>query len=242
MGRLKRRDLKRGIYHVYNKSANNAWILNEDEMKERFLNLLKHFAVKFPVNIYHYCIMSNHFHLAIEGDIETISKFVSALSSQYSRFYRSVTETGSGPIWQGRYHSVFVQKEGYLSRLGRYIELNPVRAKIIEPSMLSSYRWCSAKNYLQGIHDTLVKPVDHPFNQTVEVYSEAHMKRYSEYLHIPFKEYEEDTMLFRSNVTQIGDENFLRRLVAGICGRSQLRKGRPKKIIHDSGIISNDNP
>ncbi|MFI3244512.1 MAG: transposase [Akkermansia sp.] len=229
MGRLKRRDLKRGIYHVYNKSTNHMWILEEDEMKDRFLNLLKHFALKYPVNIYHYCIMSNHFHLAIEGDIKNISKFVGALCSQYSRYYRDVTDTGRGPIWQSRYHSVFVQKEGYLSRLGRYIELNPVRAKIINRSQLSDYKWCSAKNYLKGIKDVLVKPIAHPFYRTADRYSENHMKRYADYLCVPYEDYEEDIRLFRSNATQIGDANFLTRLVAGISDRVQLLKGRPKK-------------
>lgn len=225
MGRLCRSLQKRGIYHVYNKSANHVWILDDDEMKERFLNLLKHFAVKFPVNIYHFCIMSNHFHLAIEGDIEVISKFVGALSSQYSRFYRDVTDSGRGPIWQSRFHSVLVQKEGYLSRLGRYIELNPVRAKMITPAMLANYKWSSARYYLQGTSDALIHPTEHPFHQLVSEYEEHHKQRYADYLSIP---YDEDATLFRSNALQIGDPGFLASVVTGISGRLKLSVGRPK--------------
>jgi len=44
------------------------------------------------------------------------------------------------PIWQGRYKSVIVQKANYLSRLGRYIELNPVRAGILTGEQITEYR------------------------------------------------------------------------------------------------------
>ena len=77
MGRLARRNLGNGVYHVYNRCANNMWILDTDEDKNKFLNLLVKYKEKYHFSIYHYCIMSNHFHLAIEGDIKDISSFIS---------------------------------------------------------------------------------------------------------------------------------------------------------------------
>lgn len=225
MGRLPRRRLRRGIYHVYNRSANKKWILEEDELKQRFLNLLIHFAELYTVNIYHYCIMNNHFHLAIEGDISEISKFVSSLCSRYSRYYHEQTDSGGGPIWQGRYKSILVQKEGYLSRLGRYIELNPVRAKMIDPIALANYPWCSARNYIKGISDGIIRPLDHPFNRQQDEYSIESQKVYAEYLRIP---YDDDLILFRSDKKQIGDEGFLSSVIHTIGDRVKLSIGRPR--------------
>ena len=87
MGRHPRRNLGAGVYHIYNRSANNLWILDSPECKDKFLELLERLSGKYELNIYHYCVMSNHFHIAAEGNMKNISSFVSGLSCQYSKFY-----------------------------------------------------------------------------------------------------------------------------------------------------------
>ena len=87
MGRLPRRNLGAGVYHIYNRCANNLWILDSPECKDKFLELLERLSGKYELNIYHYCVMSNHFHIAAEGNMKNISSFVSGLSCQYSKFY-----------------------------------------------------------------------------------------------------------------------------------------------------------
>ncbi len=226
MGRLPRRKLGRGVYHVYNRSANDMWILDDDDMKETFLNLVKRFALKYQLNIYHYCIMSNHFHFAIEGDIHDISSLFRSVCSRYTIQYHTMTH-GHGSIWQPRYKSVLVQKEGYLSRLGRYIELNPVRAKMIEATQLLNYPWCSARCYLTGEADELVDPLNHPYRRQWDEYSDDAKRRYAEYLKIP---HEEDLSLFRSVVSHIGDEDFLSSVICAVGERMKLKVGRPRKL------------
>ncbi|MFI3244835.1 MAG: transposase [Akkermansia sp.] len=226
MGRLPRRKLGRGVYHVYNRSANDMWILDDDEMKEIFLNLVKRFAQKYKLNIYHYCVMSNHFHFAIEGDIHDISSLFRSVCSRYTIQYHAMTH-GHGSIWQPRYKSVLVQKEGYLSRLGRYIELNPVRAKMVAASQLLNYPWSSARCYLSGEADELVDPLNHPYRLHLEEYGEAAKRRYAEYLNVP---YEEDLSLFRSILSHIGDADFLSSVICVVGKRMKLKVGRPRKI------------
>lgn len=225
MSRLRRRNLKRGIYHIYNRSAYKMWIFQTDEMKDFFLYLMKKFARKYELNIYHYCVMSNHFHLAIEGDMADISSYIATLGSRYSLYYKRTTDIGGGTIWDGRFRSILVQKEGYLSRLGRYIELNPVRAGVVSAEDIYRYRWSSARHYLYGEADELVIPIEHPFFKNIESYSYHEKKRYADYLRIP---HEEDLTLFRSEAEQIGDEGFLACVVRMVGGRRQLGKGQPK--------------
>jgi len=226
MSRLPRRMLGRGVYHVYNRSANNMWILETEAMKECFLNLAKKYADTYQLNIYHYCIMSNHFHFAIEGDIREISSFISGLCSRYTLCYHAMTKSGYGSIWQGRYKSVLVQKEGYLARLGRYIELNPIRAKLVTRRNLASYKWSSARCYLRAELDELVSPLAHPFHRLLDEYSDSCRRRYAEYLQMS---YNDDVLLFRSDSRQIGDEGFLTSVINTIAGRKKLSVGRPKK-------------
>lgn len=225
MGRLKRKNLKRGIFHIYNRSAYHMWILQSDEMKDFFLYLMRKFARKYELNFYHYCIMSNHFHFAVEGDIAAISSFMATLCSRYSLFYKRTSQCGGGTIWDGRFRSILVQKQGYLSRLGRYIELNPVRAGMLAAENISHYRWSSAHYYLQGESDELVVPMDHPFCANIESYSHHQKRLYADYLRVP---YLEDIELFRSDAEQIGDEGFLASVISFVGGRKQLSRGHPK--------------
>ncbi len=225
MSRLPRRKLGRGVYHVYNRSANNMWILETDAMKDCFMQLVLKYIDRYELNVYHYCVMSNHFHFAIEGDICDISSFMSGVSSRYTMRYHAMTKSGYGSIWQGRYKSVLVQKEGYLARLGKYIELNPVRAQMIQHSDIVHYPWSSAKCYLTGESDGLIRPEEHPYQQHLEQYGEQSKQRYAQYLSMP---YEEDMELFRSENRQIGDEAFLASVIS-IGARKKLSVGRPRK-------------
>lgn len=151
MGRISRSRMSAGVYHVFNRGLNNSWILGTPEERDCFYELLCRKAEKHKLNLYHYCIMSNHFHLAVEVlDIAVLSSFVSGICSQYSKTWHRQRKNGNGTIWQGRYKCIIVQKELYLNQLGRYIEQNPLRAGMVEAaedyrkrpvtSMLSSNR------------------------------------------------------------------------------------------------------
>ena len=69
MGRKARSRNRQGIYHIYNRSSNKMRIFNSDELKQHFLDLIERYKANYHLKIYHYAIMTNHFHLAIEGDI-----------------------------------------------------------------------------------------------------------------------------------------------------------------------------
>ena len=56
--------------------------------------------------------------------------------------------------WQGRYAS-FPMEEAHLYAATRYVELNPVRAKLV--SGPAEYRWSSARAHVEGRDNVLVK-------------------------------------------------------------------------------------
>jgi REP element-mobilizing transposase RayT len=156
MGRLARRRLGRGVYHVYNRAHGGAWVLAEPELKRQFLDRLVRFLPRQEVQVYHWAIMGNHFHLAAEAlTTRALSGWLQRVCRSYSRWYHR-ERGGYGYLWQGRYRSVLVEKDGYLPRLGRYIERNPVRVGVTGVVKAWAYEWSSARHYAQGAADPLV--------------------------------------------------------------------------------------
>ena len=118
MGRIPRRRLGGGVFHVVNRGINRSWIMEQAEDRKFFLELLVKEEKKYSMNIYHWCVMSNHFHLAIEAlKVSDLSLYIGKVCELYSRYFHR-KHGGSGTIWQGRYKSCVVQKEGYPCRAG----------------------------------------------------------------------------------------------------------------------------
>jgi putative transposase len=98
--------------------------------------------------------MPNHVHLIAVPESEESLRL--AIGEAHRRYTRRVNfrEGWRGHLWQGRFAS-FVLDEAYLLSAGRYIELNPVRAKLVVAP--SEYRWSSARAHLRGKDDGLVR-------------------------------------------------------------------------------------
>ncbi len=100
-----------------------------------------------------YCLMPNHVHLILTPDCEDGLR--SALAEAHRRFTRMINfrEGWRGHLWQERFYS-FPMNEAHLSAAMRYVELNPVRAKLV--SHAKDWKWSSANAHLAGVNDTLV--------------------------------------------------------------------------------------
>ena len=70
-----------------------------------------------------------------------ISPFMQCLKQRFSVWFRAHHEGHEGTLWQGRFGSTFVEGGGSLAAVAAYIELNPIRAKIVEDP--KDYRWSS---------------------------------------------------------------------------------------------------
>ena len=80
------------------------------------------FSEPYLLNIYHWVIMSNHFHLAVEAiNPRDLSQLIGKVCSRYSIYYHQ-GRGGSGRLWQERFQTTVVQKQGSLSKLGRYMK------------------------------------------------------------------------------------------------------------------------
>lgn len=118
-----------GYHHVYNRGVakNNIFLNNQD--KEKFLEILGYVAKEFKFNIHSFCLMDNHYHLLIENQKENLSSGMRQLNSTYASYFNRKHDR-VGHLWQDRYKSWFVMSDEYLFTLFKYIESNPVKAKM----------------------------------------------------------------------------------------------------------------
>jgi len=105
-----------------------------------------------------YALMTNHVHLLVTPASEDgLSRLMRYLGSRYVQYVNFVYKR-RGTLWEGRFKSSLVDQEQYLLTCYRYIELNPVRANMVEQPQ--DYRWSSYANHALGKPDDLIE--DHP--------------------------------------------------------------------------------
>ncbi len=113
-------------------------IFYSDSDRTRCCLLIQEGVERFGHRIHGFCLMSNHIHLAWQEGGESLSTAVQNLAFRYAQHVNHIRNE-VGHVFQGRFKSILVDKENYLTRLIRYIHLNPVRAGIV--TRAEDYKW-----------------------------------------------------------------------------------------------------
>lgn len=156
MSRISRNELLyEGCYaHVISRSIRKMRLFVEDEDFDQFKKLLLMAKKAGGFEVYHYCLMQTHFHLAVKmGRPELFSFAIRDLKRSYVYWYHAKNKI-SGPLWRERYRSLLIENENYLYTCGKYIENNPVKAGLVEQPELWGHS--SARYYINGIKDDLL--------------------------------------------------------------------------------------
>lgn len=141
------------LYHVFNRSNGRLPIFHDDRDFKYFKSVLSRYKKRFNVKMYHWVIMSNHYHFLIEiEEPELISKFMAGVGKAYTYYYHLENKT-CGYLWQGRFKMQPIEKAHYLFSCGRYIERNPVDARMVIEA--KQYNNSSARYYCLGEFDGL---------------------------------------------------------------------------------------
>ena len=136
-----------GFHHVYNRAVERKFVLEVDEDKEKFLEILEETCRKYKFNVHSYVVMDNHYHILLETTLDNISLGMRQLNSQYAVYYNKKYKR-VGHLWQDRFKSWYILDENYLFTLYKYIEQNPVTAKITKK--IGQYRYASSYNILNN--------------------------------------------------------------------------------------------
>ena len=129
-----------------------------DEDRHRYLDILARAADEQRVAIHSYVLMSNHVHLLVTPEhSESCGRMMQSLGRQYVRLFNDRYER-TGTLWEGRFRSTLVDTDAYFFTLTRYIELNPVRAGIVNKP--GDYPWSSYQSNALGKTDPILSPHD----------------------------------------------------------------------------------
>jgi len=130
--------------HVIQRGNSRQAVFFSDEDYTAYLDWLKEGAEKHGCAIHAYVLMTNHVHLLMTPQTrEAISKTIQFVGRHYVTYINHVYGR-SGTLWEGRHKGCLISSEEYLFSCMRYIEMNPVRAGMVETPAeypWSSYRW-----------------------------------------------------------------------------------------------------
>ena len=153
MARIARVVLPGYPHHVTQRGNRRQRVFFNDDDYARYLELIAQGCLNAQTDCLAYCLMPNHVHLVLTPNTE--SGLRAALAEAHRHYTRRINFRYSwrGHLWQERFHS-FPMKETHLAAAVRYVELNPVRARLV--SHAQGWKWSSAHAHLAGIDDVLV--------------------------------------------------------------------------------------
>ncbi|MHB1454837.1 MAG: transposase [Saccharofermentanales bacterium] len=138
MGRKPRNYHKGGIYHIYQRGNNRAYIFNDRYDKAMLLAIIKETMDKYPCFFLYYVLMDNHYHLMIEMIDDELGVVMRDINRCYSKYYNKKYDR-IGTIFGDRYKSQIVSDTRYFLKLLHYMANNPVKADLVRHP--SQYRW-----------------------------------------------------------------------------------------------------
>ncbi|MBI5462303.1 MAG: transposase [Gammaproteobacteria bacterium] len=147
MPRIGRVMLANYPHHIVQRGHNRQVVFAEARDYVRYLDTLAEFKAVFDIKVYAYCLMTNHVHLLLAPgeEIAAVGRLMKRLAGRQTRYHNGL-EGRTGTLWESRYKSSPVDNDSYLLACSRYIELNPVRARMV--AVPEAYRWSSCSHHL----------------------------------------------------------------------------------------------
>ena len=125
--RTARKRCESDVYHVIVRGVGKQILFEDDVDRKFFLNTLAEQRTERDVQLYAWCLMSNHVHMLFHAPLEEISAMMLALETRYAGYF-NVRHARTGTLFQGRFTSVPVENDEQLLQAIRYIHRNPIGA------------------------------------------------------------------------------------------------------------------
>lgn len=141
-------------HHVIQRGNNRASCFHDGPDYRRYLEYLRISSKAYAVAIHSYVLMTNHVHLLLTPeDSAGCGKMMQSVGRRYVRYFND-RNSRTGTLWEGRYKSTLVDSDNYFFTVSRYIELNPVRARMV--SGPADYPWSSFHQNALGLPANLL--------------------------------------------------------------------------------------
>ncbi len=211
--------------HIVQRGHSREPVFFEDGDYQAYLGWMKEAAERYDCAIHAYVLMTNHIHiLSTPNDKEGISRMMQYVGRRYVP-YINLSYGTSGSIWEGRYKASLISDEQYLLICMRYIELNPVRAKMMNSP--GHYRWSSYRYNAQGKNECIV--TEHPIYTDLGKTKTARCANYKDLFkaHIDSEELKSIRAAWQTG-TPLGNDHFREKIERKLKTKiGQARRGRP---------------
>ena len=132
-------------HHIVQRGNRSQKVFFSDDDRRAYIDYLRIYAKTVGIHFWGYCLMDNHIHIIAVPDKK--ESFARGFSEAHRRYTRMINfrEKWRGYLWEGRFKSYPLNRT-HLYAAMRYIERNPVRAKIVENAW--DYYWSSARSHV----------------------------------------------------------------------------------------------
>lgn len=213
--------------HIIQRGNNRQACFFTDEDYLFYLEWLEEYAKSSRCLVHAYVLMTNHVHLLLTPkDADSAGKLMKRLGQRYVQ-YINRTYKRSGTLWEGRFRSCIIQQQNYLFHCQRYIEMNPVRAQMVNHP--GEYNWSSYRVNGQGEVSHVLSP--HTLYQELGRTEEERQQAYRGLLSHELGSGEIDKIRKATNGNfSLGDNRFNEE-ISNMLGRRVTpgKAGRPKK-------------
>ncbi|MFY0678924.1 MAG: transposase [Neptuniibacter sp.] len=218
--------------HLVQRGHSREPVFFEAQDYATYAHWVKESCEKYDVSVHAFVLMTNHIHLLVTPKYaDSVSPFMQFIGRRYVP-YLNHKYGRSGSAWEGRFKSSLVQEETYFLTVMRYIELNPVRANMVE--LPGQYRWSSFCHNIGERPISFISP--HTIYQALGSDQEERSRAYSSL----FQGYIDRDEMKRirdawQTGTPLGNDSFREKVEAMLkCKVGRAKRGRPARVIPES--------
>ena len=206
-------------HHVTQRGNYRQRVFKRDQDYQQYCLWMNEYAKQYTLNIVAYCLMGNHVHfIVIPRTEEGLAKTFNTAHMRYAQYINRQRKV-KGHLWQGRFFSCILD-EAHLYRAIRYVEQNPVRAKIVKKAW--EYPWSSAREHAGGESSSLIE-----LSRRVDIVKQQNWREYLMEEDVPMCE---EMRIKTNRGLVIGTNRFVNQLEERLNLSLQcLNPGRPRK-------------
>lgn len=226
MARLPRYSITNQPQHIILQGRDGQQIYFEEQDYQYFHDCLDAAAYNYSLRLHAYVLMPDHVHiLATPANTDSVSRSVQSIGRNYVQYYNECYGS-TGTLWESRYRATVIDAKEYLLTCSRYIELNPVRNKLVDK--VQDYRWSSyAHNALGKVDEMLTEAREYKrLGDNRKERARAYRALFRQKISTELAQQITEATL---KGWALGDSKFVAK-IEKLSGRraSQLPKGRPK--------------
>ncbi len=246
MSRPLRIEYPGAIYHVTSRGDRRESIFEDDDDRRALLRVVTHGLERFDAQMLAYCLMGNHYHFVLQTRAANLSLLMRHINGVYTQAFNR-RHAKVGHLFQGRFKAVLVDRDSYLLEVCRYVELNPVRAGMVDSP--EAWPWSSYRAHVgqadvpewldtAGLHDCLL---GEPAQTSADVRRAA--RRYAQWVAAG-----RDVRLWDEGLNRqiyLGDDDFVARMqslvtVGAATGKTvpRVQRTKPRDLAHWLGVCS----